>query len=457
MFIEELKQIYADLSVAANQILSRILNDGVLISGEKMPLIMAGFALLIILICLSSWFLLRKRSLKNKAPHELSRRDKEKRLEQLEKVRAKELELQIKQEEKLQQEKEAAQIVKAEEREKGFQEQISSMEEERRNQQVLEREIKKETEIEEQSEKADSLIERLRKGVGKTRTHILNNLSEAVLGKKEIDEDLLDDLEEVLIGSDIGPETTRRILESITEKVERKELTDPEVLQKEIRLEIEKIMSKTYPVLGTSERKPLILLFVGVNGVGKTTTIGKIAAQYRRQGKKVLMGAGDTFRAAAIDQLEEWSRRADCDIVQKDPGSDPSAVMYETVQKGLDEDYDVVICDTAGRLHTKKNLMEELKKMIRVIRKLIPDAPHEVLLVLDSNTGQNAIFQTREFLEVTDLTGLVITKLDGTSKGGVVIGIVNEFDIPVRYIGIGEQVEDLRPFDAKQFTESLFT
>ena len=422
-----------------------------------MPLIMAGFTLLIILIWFSGWFLLRKRSLKNKAPHELSRRDKEKRLEQLEKERAKELELQIKQEEKLQQEKEAAQIVKAEEREKGFQEQISSMEEERRNQQVLEREIKKETEIEEQSEKSDSLIERLRKGVDKTRTHILNNLSEAVLGKKEIDEDLLDDLEEVLIGSDIGPETTRRILESITEKVERKELTDPEVLQKEIRLEIEKIMSKTYPVLGTSERKPLILLFVGVNGVGKTTTIGKIAAQYRRQGKKVLMGAGDTFRAAAIDQLEEWSRRADCDIVQKDPGSDPSAVMYETVQKGLDEDYDVVICDTAGRLHTKKNLMEELKKMIRVIRKLIPDAPHEVLLVLDSNTGQNAIFQTREFLEVADLTGLVITKLDGTSKGGVVIGIVNEFDIPVRYIGIGEQVEDLRPFDAKQFTESLFT
>ena len=457
MFIEELKQIYANLSAAANQILSRILNDGVLISGEKMPLIMAGFTLLIILIWLSGWFLLRKRSLKNKAPHELSRRDKEKRLEQLEKERAKELELQIKQEEKLQQEKEAAQIVKAEEREKGFQEQISSMEEERRNQQVLEREIKKETEIEEQSEKADSLIERLRKGVGKTRTHILNNLSEAVLGKKEIDEDLLDDLEEVLIGSDIGPETTRRILESITEKVERKELTDPEVLQKEIRLEIEKIMSKTYPVLGTSERKPLILLFVGVNGVGKTTTIGKIAAQYRRQGKKVLMGAGDTFRAAAIDQLEEWSRRADCDILQKNPGSDPSAVMHETVQKGLDEDYDVVICDTAGRLHTKKNLMEELKKMIRVIRKLIPDAPHEVLLVLDSNTGQNAIFQTREFLEVADLTGLVITKLDGTSKGGVVIGIVNEFDIPVRYIGIGEQVEDLRPFDAKQFTESLFT
>ena len=456
MFIEKLKQIYTNSTAAVNQFLSGLFNDGVLISEEKMPLILAGFALLIMLTCLLVWFLLRKRSLKNKAPHELSGRDKEQRLAQREKERAKELELQIKQEEKLQQEKEAAQIAKAEELEKDLQEQIASMEEERRNQQVLEREIEKEAEIEESPEKADSFIERLRKGVDKTRTHILDNLSEAVLGKKEIDEDLLDDLEEVLIGSDIGPETTQRILESITEKVERKELTNPEVLQKEIQLEIEKIMSKTYPVPGTSERKPLILLFVGVNGVGKTTTIGKIAAQYRQQGKKVLMGAGDTFRAAAIEQLAEWSMRADCDIVQKDPGSDPSAVMYETVQKGLDEDYDVVICDTAGRLHTKKNLMEELKKMIRVIRKLIPDAPHEVLLVLDATTGQNAIFQTREFLEAADLTGMVITKLDGTSKGGVVIGIVNEFDIPVRYIGIGEQVEDLRPFDAKQFTESLF-
>ena len=456
MFIEKLKQIYTNFTAAVNQLLSGLFNDGVLISQEKVPLILAGFALLILLTCLLVWYLLRKRSLKNKAPHELSGRDKEQRLAQREKERAKELELQIKQEEKLQQEKEAAQIAKAEELEKDLQEQIASVEEERRNQQVLEREIEKDAEIEEPPEKADSFIERLRKGVGKTRTHILDNLSEAVLGKKEIDEDLLDDLEEVLIGSDIGPETTQRILESITEKVERKELTNPEVLQKEIQLEIEKIMSKTYPVPGTSERKPLILLFVGVNGVGKTTTIGKIAAQYSQQGKKVLMGAGDTFRAAAIEQLVEWSMRADCDIVQKDPGSDPSAVMYETVQKGLDEDYDVVICDTAGRLHTKKNLMEELKKMIRVIRKLIPDAPHEVLLVLDATTGQNAIFQTREFLEAADLTGMVITKLDGTSKGGVVIGIVNEFEIPVRYIGIGEQVEDLRPFDAKQFTESLF-
>ena len=456
MFIEELRQIYSTFLAATNQFLSKNFNDGVPIPEEEMTLILAAFTFLVLLIGFSGWFWLRKRSLKIKAPHELSGRGKEKRLEQLEKERAKEIELQIKQEEKLREEKESGQIAKAEEREKELQEQIATMEEEHRSRQVLQRDLDKEAEIDAPLEKVDSFIERLRKGVGKTRTHILNNLSEAVLGKKEIDEDLLDDLEEVLIGSDIGPETTQRILESITEKVERKELTNPQVLQSEIQQEIEKIMSKTYPVPGTSERKPLILLFVGVNGVGKTTTIGKIAAQYRQQGKKVLMGAGDTFRAAAIDQLVEWSKRADCEIVQKDPGSDPSAVMYETVQKGIDEDYDAVICDTAGRLHTKKNLMEELKKMVRVIRKLIPDAPHEVLLVLDATTGQNAIFQTREFMQAADLTGLIITKLDGTSKGGVVIGIVNEFDIPVRYIGIGEQVDDLRPFDAKQFTESIF-
>ena len=456
MFIEELRQIYSTFLAATNQFLSKNFNDGVPIPEEEMTLILAAFTFLVLLIGFSGWFWLRKRSLKIKAPHDLSGRGKEKRLEQLEKELAKEIELQIKQEEKLREEKESGQIAKAEEREKELQEQIATMEEEHRSRQVLQRDLDKEAEIDAPLEKVDSFIERLRKGVGKTRTHILNNLSEAVLGKKEIDEDLLDDLEEVLIGSDIGPETTQRILESITEKVERKELTNPQVLQSEIQQEIEKIMSKTYPVPGTSERKPLILLFVGVNGVGKTTTIGKIAAQYRQQGKKVLMGAGDTFRAAAIDQLVEWSKRADCEIVQKDPGSDPSAVMYETVQKGIDEDYDVVICDTAGRLHTKKNLMEELKKMVRVIRKLIPDAPHEVLLVLDATTGQNAIFQTREFMQAADLTGLIITKLDGTSKGGVVIGIVNEFDIPVRYIGIGEQVDDLRPFDAKQFTESIF-
>jgi len=456
MFFEEIKQIVSTFREAVNLFLSRIFNKGVPIAEDMTTLILIGFAIFIILLCLFVWYRQHSRSLKSKAPEELSGRKKEKRLVQLEKEHAKTLELQIKEEEKLREEKESAKLAKAEQREKELQEKIASIEEDRLNQQVLQREIEKTAETVETPDEVDSFLERLRKGVIKTRTQLQDNLAEAVLGRKEINEDLLDDLEEVLIGSDIGPETTQRILDAITEKVEREELSSPQVLQSEIQLEIQKIMSKKYTVPGTAERKPLILLFVGVNGVGKTTTIGKIAAQYRQQGKKVLMGAGDTFRAAAIEQLVEWSRRADCDIIQKESGSDPSAVMYETVQKGIDEDYDVVICDTAGRLHTKKNLMEELKKMVRVIRKLIPDAPHEILLVLDATTGQNAIFQTREFMEATDITGLIITKLDGTSKGGVVIGIVNEFDIPVRYIGVGEQVEDLRPFDAQQFTESIF-
>ena len=330
------------------------------------------------------------------------------------------------------------------------------MEEQKQSVQVLKRDLTDTQKPPEKLAKSDSILNSLREGLDKTRKNILNNLSDAVLGKKEINDELMDDLEEVLISSDIGPETTTRILEAITKKVKREELTNPQTLRLEIESEIQLILNKKYQVLGTSDRKPLILLIVGVNGVGKTTSIGKIAAQYRKQGKKVLMSAGDTFRAAAIEQLAEWSKRADCDIVRKNPGTDPSAVIFESVQKGIDDDYDVVICDTAGRLHTKKNLMEELKKMVRVIQKLIPDAPHEVFLILDATTGQNAILQTREFLQAAELTGLIITKLDGTSKGGVVIGIVNEFEIPVRYIGLGEQVEDLRPFDAQQFTKSIF-
>ena len=345
-------------------------------------------------------------------------------------------------------------IEKAQKREKDVKDQIASLEEQKQSVQVLKRDLTDTQKPPEKLAQSDSILDSLREGLDKTRKNILNNLSDAVLGKKEINDELLDDLEEILISSDIGPETTNRILEAITKKVKREELTNPQTLRLEIEREIQLILTKKYQVLGTSDRKPLILLFVGVNGVGKTTSIGKIAAQYRQQGKKVLIGAGDTFRAAAIEQLDEWSKRADCDIVHKDAGTDPSAVIFESVQKGIDDDYDVVICDTAGRLHTKKNLMEELKKMVRVIRKLIPDAPHEVFLVLDATTGQNAIFQTREFLQAAELTGLIITKLDGTSKGGVVIGIVNEFEIPVRYIGLGEQLEDLRPFNADQFTKS---
>ena len=457
MFAKELKQLFFPFLEEVNFLFSRIFNKGVPISNEMTIFIFAVCIALLFIFIFSMWLLLRRKSRNEKDLEQPSRKIKKTRLEQLKKERDKELDLRIKEEKKLQESKQAAQLEKAQQREKVIQDQIASLEEQKQSIQVLHRDLTDAQIPPEKLGQSDPLLDRLRDGVDKTRKHILNNLSDAVLGKKEINDEVLDDLEEVLISSDIGPETTQRILEAITKKVEREELNNPQALQSEIEQEIQRIMSKKYQVPGTSDRKPLILLFVGVNGVGKTTSIGKIAAQYRQQGKKVLMGAGDTFRAAAIEQLAEWSKRADCDIVQKNAGTDPSAVIYESVQKGIDGDYDVVICDTAGRLHTKKNLMEELKKMVRVIRKLIPDAPHEVLLVLDATTGQNAIFQTREFLQAAELTGLIITKLDGTSKGGVVIGIVNEFDIPVRYIGLGEQVDDLRPFDAQQFTKSIFS
>ena len=457
MFAEEFKQLLFPFLEEVNLLFSRIFNKGVPISNEMTIFIFAVCIALLFIFIFSMWLLLRRKSRNEKDLEQKSSKIKKKSLEHLKKERDKELDLRIKEEKKLQESKQATQLEKAQQREKVIQDQIASLEEQKQSIQVLQRDLTDAQKTPEKLEQSDSFLDRLRAGVDKTRRQILNNLSDAVLGKKEINDEVLDDLEEVLISSDIGPETTQRILEAITKKVEREELNNPQALQSEIEQEIQRIMSKKYQVPGTSDRKPLILLFVGVNGVGKTTSIGKIAAQYRQQGKKVLMGAGDTFRAAAIEQLAEWSKRADCDIVQKNAGTDPSAVIFESVQKGIDDDYDVVICDTAGRLHTKKNLMEELKKMVRVIRKLIPDAPHEVLLVLDATTGQNAIFQTREFLQAAELTGLIITKLDGTSKGGVVIGIVNEFDIPVRYIGLGEQVDDLRPFDAQQFTKSIFS
>ena len=456
MFAEELKQLFFLFLEEFNFLFSRIFNKGVPISNEMTIFIFAVCIALLFIFIFSMWFLLRRKSRNEKDLEQTSSKIKKKSLEHLKKERDKELDLRIKEEKKLQESKQATQLEKAQQREKVIQDQITSLEEQTQSVQFLHRDLTDAQQPPEKLGESDSFLDLLRDGVDKTRKHILNNLSDAVLGKKEINDELLDDLEEILISSDIGPETTNRILEAITKKVKREELTNPQTLRLEIEREIQLILTKKYQVLGTSDRKPLILLFVGVNGVGKTTSIGKIAAQYRQQGKKVLMGAGDTFRAAAIEQLAEWSKRADCDIVHKNAGTDPSAVIFESVQKGIDDDYDIVICDTAGRLHTKKNLMEELKKMVRVIQKLIPDAPHEVFLVLDATTGQNAIFQTREFLQAAELTGFIITKLDGTSKGGVVIGIVNEFDIPVRYIGLGEQIDDLRPFDAEQFTKSIF-
>jgi fused signal recognition particle receptor len=420
--------------------------------GEDAPFVLgSGLAVLLVLLVLA----LRRRS-KPLSPEETEDAEREKYLLQLEKERLKDIERRDKDAEKQLEKQRQEKLSHLEARERETQEELRRKEEELRQKRSLSKEIPKTEPEPEPEPEPESFLERLKQGIGKTRKQLLGRVEEILHGKKEIDEEVLDDLEEVLISADIGPETTGMILEAITEQVERKELQDPAALQSAIRAQIEQIMSKEVPVSTTEDKKPLVLLFVGVNGVGKTTTIGKLAAQYVREGKKVLMGAGDTFRAAAIEQLGEWSQRAQCDLISKEAGADPSAVLYETVEKGLKDGHDVIICDTAGRLHTKKNLMEELKKMVRVIRKLIPDAPHEVLLVLDATTGQNAIFQAREFKDAAELTGIVITKLDGTSKGGVVIGIVNEFDIPVRYIGIGEKVEDLRPFDARQFTESLF-
>ena len=457
MFVEELKLLFFPLLEDVNILFSRVFNKGVSISNEMTIFILAIFIALLFIFIFSMWLLLSRRSQNQKEFEQRSPKIKKKKLQQLKKKRDKELDLRIKEDKKLQEVKQATLLEKAQQREKDVQDQIASLEEQKQSVQVLKRDLTDTQKPPEKLAKSDSILNSLREGLDKTRKNILNNLSDAVLGKKEINDELLDDLEEILISSDIGPETTNRILEAITKKVKREELTNPQTLRLEIEREIQLILTKKYQVLGTSDRKPLILLFVGVNGVGKTTSIGKIAAQYQQQGKKVLIGAGDTFRAAAIEQLDEWSKRAGCDIVKKSTGADPSAVIFESVQKGITDDYDVVICDTAGRLHTKKNLMEELKKMVRVIQKLVPDAPHEVFLVLDATTGQNAILQTREFLQATELTGLIITKLDGTSKGGVVIGIVNEFEIPVRYIGLGEQLEDLRPFNADQFTKSIFS
>ena len=293
----------------------------------------------------------------------------------------------------------------------------------------------------------------------KTRESLAANLSGLLQsGPVGLDDKAVDDLTDQLIQADLGVEASTQIVTALRQQAVSTLFESKEYLNSALKTQLLEILKPSVQPLDlpATSAKPRVVLMVGVNGVGKTTTIGKIASQYVEDGKKVLLGAGDTFRAAAIEQLQQWAERAGCDFVSKEAGSDPSSVMYETISKAVSEDYDVVICDTAGRLHTKKNLMEELKKMVRVIRKQIPEAPHQILLVLDASTGQNAIFQTREFLEATELTGLVITKLDGTSKGGVIIGIVNEFDVPVRYIGIGEQIRDLRPFDPKAFADSLF-
>jgi len=303
--------------------------------------------------------------------------------------------------------------------------------------------------------------EELDKGLEKTKTTFFDKLAKAVAGKSTVDEEVLDEVESILISSDVGRETTVKIIDRITERVARDKYLNTAELNELLRSEIVNILAENNT--GDIEdfslpaaQKPYVLMVVGVNGVGKTTTIGKLAWQYKQQGKKVVMGAGDTFRAAAVDQLKIWSERVGCDFFSKGMEADPAAVAYETVQYAINNNCDVAIIDTAGRLHTKINLMNELTKIKRSISKKMESAPHEVLLVLDATTGRNAIEQARRFTEATELTALVLTKLDGTAKGGVAIGISDQFKIPIKYIGVGEGIEQLQVFNKRAFVDSLF-
>ena len=294
----------------------------------------------------------------------------------------------------------------------------------------------------------------LKNGLSKTRKILTTDIDELFSGQRKIDEDLLEDLEEMLITSDIGVATATDLIEKISKKSNN--ISDAEALKAFLKEEILQVISEQPPVKEAISQKPHVVMVVGVNGVGKTTTIGKLAAKQTSKGKKVLIAAADTFRAAAIEQLTVWAERANADIVKHKDKADPAAVVYDSIEAAISRDVDVVYIDTAGRLHTKINLMEEIKKIKRTAGKRIPEAPHEVLLVLDATTGQNALSQAKIFNDALDITGLALTKLDGTAKGGIVISICSTLNIPLQYIGVGESIDDLQDFDAYQFVEALF-
>jgi len=303
--------------------------------------------------------------------------------------------------------------------------------------------------------------ETLDKGLEKSKTDFFSKMSKAVAGKSKVDDEVLDDLEDVLVSSDVGVATTIKIIKRIEARVERDKYLGTDELNSILREEIASLLSETENSESNGfnfdkSSKPYVIMVVGVNGVGKTTTIGKLAHQFKKDGRKVLLGAADTFRAAAIDQLQVWADRTGVPIVKQQMGSDPASVAFEAVESAVKQDVDVVIIDTAGRLHNKVNLMNELTKVKRVMQKVIPNAPHEVLLVLDGSTGQNAFEQAKQFTAATEVTSLAVTKLDGTAKGGVVIGISDQFKIPVKYIGVGEGLEDLQVFNKLEFVDSFF-
>lgn len=310
-------------------------------------------------------------------------------------------------------------------------------------------------EIVEAKEKA-GFFDRLKQGLTKTHESIVGRIDSLLLGKKQLDADVLEELEEILITADIGVKTTVELIRTLEQRLKRNELKDGEALKAALKQELANRLVRSGSGLDIPIAKPFVILVIGVNGVGKTTTIGKLAAQYTLAGKKVLLAAGDTFRAAAAEQLEIWGERVGAEVVRHKEGADPSAVAFDACKAAVARSCDVLLIDTAGRLHTKVNLMEEMKKIRRVIEREIPGAPHETLLVLDAATGQNAISQTSLFKEAAQVTGLILTKLDGTAKGGIVVAVSHEFSLPVRYIGVGEGIEDLREFEPQQFIDAIF-
>ena len=303
--------------------------------------------------------------------------------------------------------------------------------------------------------------EDLDKGLEKTKTSVFSKITKAIVGKSTVDDEVLDNLEEILITSDVGVETTLKIIDRIQKRVARDKYVGTGELNQILKEEIMALLQENESGDGTTfdipaDKKPYVIMVVGVNGVGKTTTIGKLAHNFKKAGKKVILGASDTFRAAAVSQLQIWAERVGVPIVQQGQGADPASVAFDTVKSAVAQDADVVIIDTAGRLHNKVNLMRELTKIKTVMQKVVPDAPHEILLVLDASTGQNAIEQAKQFTAATEVNALALTKLDGTAKGGVVIGISDQFKIPVKYIGVGEGIDHLQVFDRKTFVDSLF-
>lgn len=306
------------------------------------------------------------------------------------------------------------------------------------------------------AEASSSVLGRLLSGLGKTRAHLSEGLAQLFLGRKEIDDALLEDIETQLLSADVGMAATADIIAELTAGVRRKDLNDVQALQQALEDQLVALLQPVSQPLDITTHKPFVILMVGINGVGKTTTIGKLAHQFKAEGKSVLLAAGDTFRAAAVEQLQSWGERNDVPVIAQHTGADSASVLFDALQAAQKRNVDVLIADTAGRLHNKDNLMSELEKVVRVMRKLDPEAPHEVMLVLDAGTGQNAVMQTKTFMEAVGVTGLTLTKLDGTAKGGVIFALAKQFGLPVRYIGVGEQATDLRPFNAAEFSAALF-